>query len=477
MAPKILVIGAGPGGYVAAIRAAQLGADVTLIEKEKVGGTCLNWGCIPSKVLKTTAEMLHSLKRAEAFGVSLGDAPTLDYSSLSARKDRVVQDQVKGIHGILAHHGVRYLEGTAALRDQRSARVTLPDGDHVDVPWDKLILATGSRPLEIPALPFDGERVLSSNHAFELKEIPASLLIVGGGVIGCEFAMIFSAFGVKVTLVEALSRLLPLPSVDGACSKVLQREMKKQRIEFMVNRTVERVEEAAGRGRAIIGPSSFAEGLKEKDRKPLARDVDKVLVCVGRKANTDGIGLETLGVQMDERGWIVADETLRTSAPGVYAIGDVLGPVRPMLAHVASKEGLAAAENALGGETAMTYHAVPGAVFTFPEVADVGLTEAQARDQGLAVRAHSVLFRSIGKAHVIGEIAGEAKIVSEAETGRVLGVHIIGPHASDLIAEGTLAVQTGCTVQDLAETIHAHPTLSEIMLEVSLKAMDRSLHG
>ena len=477
MAQKITVMGAGPGGYVSAIRAAQLGAEVTLVEKERVGGTCLNWGCIPSKVLKTTAEMLHRFKRAEAFGVTLEGTPTLDYHSLSARKDRVVQDQAKGIHGILEHHRVRYLEGTAVIRGDRSVRVILPDGSHVDVPWDKLILAMGSRPLEIPAFPFDGEIVLSSNHAFGLKKIPESLVIVGGGVIGCEFAMIFSAFGVKVTLVEALPRLLPLPSVDEACSKVLQREMKKQRIEFMVNRTVEKIEEAEGKCRAIIGPSPFAEGLKERDKIPFARAVDKVLVCVGRKANTDEIGLETIGVKTDERGWIVADEKLKTSVPGVYAIGDVLGPARPMLAHVASKEGLAAAENTLGGEKTMKYDAVPGAVFTLPEVANVGLTEIQAREQGFPVRADSVLFRSIGKAHVIGEIAGEAKIVSDVETGRVLGVHIIGPHASDLIAEGTLAVQTGCTVQDLAETIHAHPTLPEIMMEVSLKALDRSLHG
>lgn len=477
MAQKITVIGAGPGGYVAAIRAAQLGGEVTLVEKERVGGTCLNWGCIPSKVLKTTAEMLHRFKRAGEFGVALEGTPTLDYPSLYARKDRVVKDQAKGIHGILEHHRVHYLEGSAVIRDDRSVRVTSPDGSHVDVPWDKLILATGSRPLNIPAFPFDGEIVLSSNHAFGLKEIPESLLIVGGGVIGCEFAMIFSAFGVKVTLVEALARLLPLPSVDEACSRVLQREMKKQRIEFMVNRTVENIEAPEGKCRAIIGPSPFAEGLKERDKKPLSRDVDKILVCVGRKANTDEIGLESIGVQTDERGWIVADEKLKTSVPGVFAIGDVLGPARPMLAHVASKEGLAAAENALGGEKIMTYHAVPGAVFTLPEVADVGLTEVQAREQGFTVRADSVLFRSIGKAHVIGEIAGEAKIVSDAVTGRVLGVHIIGPHASDLIAEGTLAVQTGCTVQDLAETIHAHPTLPEIMMEVSLKVMDRSLHG
>ena len=205
--------------------------------------------------------------------------------------------------------------------------------------------------------------------------------------------------------------------------------------------------------------------------------MSKVLVCVGRKANTEGMGLERVGVKTDERGWVVVDENLKTSVPDILAIGDVLGPARPMLAHVASKEGLTAAENAFGGEKSVNYHVVPGAVFTLPEVANVGLTEAQAEKKGVPVRADSVLFRSLGKAHVIGAIAGEVKIISNVETGRVLGVHIVGPHASDLIAEGTLAVQRGCTVQDLAETIHAHPTLPEIMMEVSLKAMDRSLHG
>ncbi len=477
MAKRIIVIGAGPGGYVAAIRAAQLGAEVSLIEKERVGGTCLNWGCIPSKVLKTTAEMLLGLKRAGEFGITLERPATLDYDLLSARKDRVVLEQAKGIRGLLEHHKVRYLEGTAVIGDDHVVQAGLSDGGHLDVPWDKLILAMGSRPLDIPAFPFDGRVVLSSNHAFELKEIPQTLLIVGGGVIGCEFAMIFSAFGAKVTVVEALSRLLPIPSVDEACSKVLQREMKKQKIEFLVNRSVEKIEKLEGQCRVTVGPSPLAENLQEREKKILTRDVSKVLVCVGRKANTEGMGLERVGVKTDERGWVVVDENLKTSVPDILAIGDVLGPARPMLAHVASKEGLTAAENAFGGEKSVNYHVVPGAVFTLPEVANVGLTEAQAEKKGVPVRADSVLFRSLGKAHVIGAIAGEVKIISNVETGRVLGVHIVGPHASDLIAEGTLAVQRGCTVQDLAETIHAHPTLPEIMMEVSLKAMDRSLHG
>lgn len=477
MGKKITVIGAGPGGYVAAIGAAQLGAEVTLIEKENVGGTCLNWGCIPSKVLKTTAEILDRCRRAREFGIHLEGDARPDMKGLMARKETVVRNQVKGIEKLLNHHGVRYLEGVGTIRGPRAAAVALSNGQTLEVSWDSLILALGSRPLEIPAVPFDGEKVLSSNHALEIREIPESLLIVGGGVIGCEFAFIFSSFGSKVTVVEALSRMLPLPSVDEDCSKVLQREMKKGKINFMVNRTVERVAHEGGRCRVTIGPSPFAEGLKETDRKPVVTEVDQILVCIGRKADTAGIGLETLGVDMDERGWIVVDDRMETSVPDVYAVGDALGPSKIMLAHVASREGLVAAENAMGQESRMNYDVVPGAIFTTPEVADVGLTESQANSRGYAVRSDSVLFRNLGKAHVMGEIAGEAKIVSDAANGKILGVHIVGPHASDLIAEATLAMQTGCTVKDLAETIHAHPTLAEIMMEVSMKSLGNALHG
>lgn len=477
MGKKMTVIGAGPGGYVAAIRAAQLGAEVTLIEKENVGGTCLNWGCIPSKVLKTTAEMMNACKRAREFGIKLSGDILPDMGVLMARKEKVVRDQAEGLMKLFDHHKILYLRGKGALREPNVAAVTTAEGPTIEVPWDKLVLAPGSRPLEIPASPFDGEKVLSSNHALGLREVPESLLIVGGGVIGCEFAFIFSSFGSRVTVVEALSRMLPLPSVDEGCSKLLQREMKKGRIQFMVNRNVERVDQGGGKCRVTIGPSPFAEGLGEKDRKPVVAEVDKILVCVGRRPDTAGMGLERLGVNMDELGWIGVNDRMETNVPGVYAIGDALGPSKIMLAHVASREGFVAAENAVGERRRMDYGVVPGAVFTMPEVADVGLTESQANAQGYAVRSDTVLFRNLGKAQVMGEIAGEAKIVSDAENGRILGVHIVGPRASDLIAEATLSVQAGCTVKDLAETIHAHPTLAEIMMETSMKALGRTLHG
>jgi len=280
-----------------------------------------------------------------------------------------------------------------------------------------------------------------------------------------------------VTVVEALDRLLPLPAVDADCSKVLAREMKKRKIAFHVNRTVETAESSGDLLNVRIGPSPFAENLKERDKQPLEIEADMVLVCVGRTPNTGDIGLETIGVATDERGWIVADERMQTNVDGVFAIGDVLGPSKIMLAHVASSEGRVPPENVVGGDSRMDYTAVPGAVFTVPEVGNVGLSETQARESGMNVRADTVLFRTIGKAQVLGEIAGQAKIVSEVDNGRILGVHIIGPHASDLIAEGTLAIQNGLTVEQLVGTIHAHPTLAEIMLETGLKALDRGLHG
>lgn len=476
MATKITVIGAGPGGYISAIRAAQLGAEVTVIERDNVGGTCLNWGCIPSKIMITTAEMLEKFHRAKEFGITLEGKVAPDMHALMARKEKIIQSQSKGILGLFSHHNIQYLKGDGRIKGPGLATVRQEDGE-TEVPWDKLILALGTQPFSIPAFPFDGDNILSSNHALSLREIPESILIVGGGVIGCEFAFILNALGSKVTVVEALNRVLPLPSVDEDCSKVLQREMKKRKINVIVNRTVEKVEDNAGKLRATIGPSPFLENPTEKDKKLQTAEVQKMLVCIGRSPLTADIGLETIGLKTDERGWIPANEQMETGVPGVYAIGDVLGPPKIMLAHVASAEGMVAAENAMGETRQMNYDVVPGAIFTTPEVGNVGLTEAQAKEKGYNVRGDSVLFRTLGKAQVIGEIAGQAKIVSDAESGKVLGVHIIGPHATDLIAEGTLATQVGCTVKELAETIHAHPTLAEIMLETSLKGLDRSLHG
>ena len=406
MTTKITILGAGPGGYIAAIRAAQLGAEVTVIEKENVGGTCLNWGCIPSKIMITTAEMLERLHRAKEFGITLEGAAKADMHQLMARKQSVIQSQSKGILGLFKHHKIQYILGQGTISGPNRILVCQSTGEASEVAWDKLILATGTQPFEIPSFPFDGETILSSDHALSLTQVPESIMIVGGGVIGCEFAFILSSLGARVTVVEALDRLLPLPSVDADCSKVLQREMKKRKINFLVNRTVEKFEAGDGGLNVTIGPSPFMEAPSEKDKQPVTAQVEKMLVCIGRKPNTADLGLETIGLTTDQKGWITVTDRMETAVPGVYAIGDVLGPEKIMLAHVASTEGQVAAENAMGGSREMDYRVVPGAIFTTPEVANVGLSEAQARDKGYDVRADSVLFRTLGKAQVIGELAG-----------------------------------------------------------------------
>jgi len=477
MSTRITILGAGSGGYIAAIKAAQLGAQVTLIERDNIGGTCLNWGCIPTKIFKTTAEVMEKLRMARELGVEVEGEVRPNMARLMDRKQELIDNIATGILKILDSYRIQYMRGEGHVLDPNRLRVKRLDKGIVDVNSDKLILATGSCPLDIPPFPFDGERILSSDDAINLQEIPNSILVVGGGAIGCEFAFIFASLGSEVTVVEALSRMLPLPSVDGDCSKVIQREMKKRKIRFMVNRTVEKIEEHGKQVRVAIGPSPFSQDLKGKERAPVTVLVDRVLVCIGRKPNTAGFGLGSLGVKMDDKGWITANERMETNVPHVYAIGDVLGPSKIMLAHVASAEGMVAAENALGGNRGMNYHVIPFGVFTLPEVACVGLTEEQAREQGSDVRADTFQLRVLGRAQAMGEIAGQVKIISDTQTKKILGVHIVGAHAADLISEGTLALHVGATVKDLAETIHAHPTLSEALMEASHKALDAPLHS
>jgi dihydrolipoamide dehydrogenase len=477
MAQKIVIIGAGPGGYVAAIRAAQMGADVTLVEADQVGGTCLNRGCIPSKILITTADLLEKIHRADSFGVSVDGVVQADIAKLMDRKRQIIQGQIKGILGLLKRHKIRHYSGAGRITCKGQVVVNSGEGVETEISWDRLILATGTQPLNMPAFPFDGEKIISSDHALALDEIPKSVLILGGGVIGCEFAFILSSLGAKVTLVEALPRLLPLPSVDDGCSKILQREMKKRRIAFWVNKTVAKYKADGDKLSVTLGPSPFLGNPTDKEKERQTLEVEKMLVCIGRQPNSDDIGLENIGVQTDQKGWIVTDDQMQTNVENVFAVGDILGPAKVMLAHVASTEGLIAAENAMGADRKMDYHAVPGGIFTSPEVANVGLTEAQAKEQGISYESHKVLMRTLGKAQVLGELAGEAKIVSEAASGRVLGVHLVGAHATELIAEGTLAVQQGLTVSDIADTIHAHPTLAEVMLETAHKAQGHAIHG
>ena len=477
MAEKIVVIGAGPGGYVAALRAAQLGGDVTVVEKEHPGGTCLNWGCIPSKIMKTSADLFLKTKEARAYGIKIDGNVAVDMAAIMARKQQIVETQRKGILALLKKSNVQFEQGRGYIKEQGVISVADDDCWEKEIHYDRLILAVGTEPLNISDFPFDGEQILSSNDLLNLKTLPQSMVIVGGGVIGCEFACILSALGVAVTVVEAMDRLLPLPSVDEACSKILQREMKKRKIKFITDQVVEKAEKTGASLTITLGVSPFADEKRKARIKPVTLTAEKMAVCIGRSALSGDLGLENIGLDLDDRGWIPVNQGMETGVDGVYAIGDILGPRHIMLAHVASHEGMVAAVNAMGGSDVMDYSAVPGAIFTMPEIGNVGITEAQAREQGLSVTCSAVNFRTLGKAQAMGEIAGEARIVADADTGKVLGVHITGPHATDLIAEGTLAVTKGLTVTDIAHTIHAHPTLAEIMSEVSLCAAGTPLHS
>ncbi len=475
MPVRITVLGAGPGGLFAAVRAAQLHAEVTIVEADALGGTCLNRGCIPSKVMREAGALMQECQRFGKFGINLPGSPEIDMARLSARRREVVSAQAKGVARILEKHGVRLVEGTAYIKGPQELTVEHKDGSLQTIEWDRLIIAAGSGPRELPHIPFDGEQIISSTEALSLESVPESVVIAGGGVIGCEFATIFSTLGSRVSLVEAMERLLPLPLVDETCSKTLLREFKKQKIKCYLGRAVDSVQKSGHYLDVTIGDSP----LQPQPEPPPAvvESAEKLLVCIGRSPMLSGLGLENLSIETDSQGWIQANSRMETSAKNVYAVGDVLGPSKLMLAYVASKEGITAAENAVGEDREMRYEAVPNVVFTLPEVANVGITRQQAEKEGYAAGSETVLFRSLGKPQVTGNINGQAQVVFDTRSEQMLGVHIVGPKATDLIPEATLAVNSHATVRDVAQTMHGHPTHAEIMEELAAKAIGREIYG
>lgn len=456
---KITVIGAGPGGYVAAIKAAQLGAEVTVIEDGEVGGTCLNWGCIPTKTLIASADVLHQMKNANKYGLSLDGTVTPDIEKIVERKNKVVGTQVKGIRGLFKSWGVRLIEGRGVITSPTKITATLKDGTTEVVDTDKIIIATGSRPAQIPVFPFDGKRILSSDNAINPDSIPKSLLIVGAGVIGCEFAFIYKEFGAEVTMVEMMPNAVS--TEDEEISQLLEREIKKKKIKLLTKTSVEKVD---------VNADSVSVQLS--NGKTI--EAEKVLVSIGRAVNSENMGLEELGVNKGQRGEIIVDENLQTNVEGIYAIGDVTGGI--MLAHLASKEGIVVAELAMGKASKVNYDVIPAAIFTSPEIGSVGLREKQAADKGLKYKVGKFQVRGLGKAHAMGEISGMFKIIADEETDKILGAHIIGPHASDLIHEVAVAMEKGLTVKDIAQTIHAHPTLAEGIMEAAEDVHDAAVH-
>lgn len=457
---KITILGAGPGGYVAAIRAAQLGAEVTVIEESEVGGTCLNWGCIPTKTLIASAEALHKVRNAESYGLEFEGTVSPNIQKIVERKNKVVGTQVKGIRGLLKSWNVRLVEGRGVITDPKNIKVTFQDGSTEDIETDKIIIATGSKPAQIPIFPFDGKRILSSDNAINPEVIPQSLLVIGAGVIGCEFAFIYKEFGSDVTMVEMMPNAVS--TEDEEISQLLERELKKKKIKLLTNTSVEKVE-----------VKEDGVSVQLSDGKTI--EAEKVLVSIGRAVNSKGIGLETIGVKTGPRSEIIVDRSMQTNIEGIYAIGDVTGGI--MLAHLASKEGIVAAENAMGSHSAVNYDVIPAAIFTSPEIGSVGLREKQAVDRGIKYKVGRFQFRALGKAHAMGEIAGLIKIIADEATDKILGGHIIGPHASDLIHEIAVAMGKGLTVKDIAHTIHAHPTLAEGIMEAAEDVHDSAIHS
>ncbi|GHV57072.1 dihydrolipoyl dehydrogenase [Deltaproteobacteria bacterium] len=469
MSLKLVIIGAGPGGYSAAIRARQLGAEVALIDRDRPGGTCLNRGCIPSKIMRRAADLVRATAEAAAFGVTSSDL-RFDLKVLRAKQRKIVDGQAQGLSQHFKKLGIQLVTGSATVETPGAVRVKPPDGGSEAYEYDHLLIASGSEPVSLPGLTLDGEKILSSDQALWLEDLPESLLVVGGGVIGCELAQIFHDFGVQTTIVEALDRLLPLPGVDEEISKVYMRGLKKIKLPFFTGQTLAGVETDGAALTATIKPCGG-----DGEARPMK--FDRILVSIGRRPAVAGLGLEALGVTFDLKGWIEADESFRTKAPKVWAIGDCLGPSRVMLAHVATAEAFCAVDNLISGQgKQVDYERVPSAIFTAPEIGCVGLTAAQAAARFPDSAVHDFLFRQLGKAQAMGETDGLFRLVS-GPGGRVLGAHILGASATSLLGEAALAVAKGLTVGDLADTIHAHPTLPEGLWEASLAAAGRPLHG
>ena len=456
---KLAIIGAGPGGYVAAIKAAQLGAEVTVIEDTEVGGTCLNKGCIPTKTLLASTELLHKIRHSEDYGIDVTGQIMPNLSKIMERKNKVVSIQVKGIRALFKSWGINLIEGKGMILTPEKIKVEKKDGSTEIVGTDRIIIATGSRPGHLPMFPIDGEHILSSDDVLNIKSIPKSLIIIGAGVIGCEFAFIFNELGTDITMLEIMPRAIS--TEDPEISETLEREMKKKKIKLFTGVKISKV-------------NSQQDGIHVQLDGNKEFIAEKILVSVGRKLNSDRIGLEEIGIQKGARGEIVVNEKMETNIDRIYSIGDVTGNL--MYAHVASKQGKIVAENIMGNNEKMDYSVVPYAIFTSPEIAAVGLKESQALDKGLKVKTGSFQFRAIGKAHVMGEITGFVKIVSDETSDRILGVHIIGPHASDLIHEAALAIKAGLKTKDIAQTIHAHPTLSEAMMESAEDLNGEAIH-
>ncbi|MFA6714457.1 MAG: dihydrolipoyl dehydrogenase [Victivallaceae bacterium] len=453
----LCVIGAGPGGYVAAIHAGQKGLNVALIEKEHFGGTCLNIGCIPTKTLIAGVEVLHKARRAADFGVDISGKITPNWGKMQTRKDDVIVKLRKGIGSLLKAAGVKTFNGTASFLDRKTVVINGGDDNGAKISADNFIIASGSESL-VPGFIPESKRVLTSTELLSIGEIPESLLVLGGGVIGCEFACLFAELGTKVTVVEMLPGILPM--VDKEVGRVLTAKMKQAGIEILT-------------GEAMSDIKANAKGVSGKVGGKTLK-ADYLLVSIGRKAVSGNLNLAAAGVKTDDRGWVPVNEYCKTNVPNIYAVGDIGG--RIWLAHLASAMGFCAVDNICGERNEFSYDLVPGCIFTSPEIGTVGLTEDQCKEQGIDYAVGKFPFAALGKAMAIEETDGMVKIIADRSTDQVLGVHIIGPHATDLIAEAVPAMRLEITARELGKAIHAHPTLGEAMMEAAHAVHDECAH-
>jgi dihydrolipoamide dehydrogenase len=459
LVPHIAILGGGPGGYVAAIRARQLGADVTLIEMDRLGGTCLNRGCIPSKALLRSAELSQLAGRLDEFGIQ-AEVKGIDWPRIIERKNEVVDQVVTGVEFLMKKNKINVVAGKGRLVDAKTIVAETEAGEET-ITADRVVLATGSIPARLPLPGFDSPSVLTSTELLEIDHIPPRLCIIGAGYVGVEFADIFNSVGSEVTIIEMMPQIVPTEDADIAAE--LARAFRRRRIAAHTN---SRVKEVADRNGARV-----VRFTRDDDEKEVEADV--ILCAVGRWPNTEGLGFEEAGLEMDRRAIRVSSK-METSAEGVYAIGDAVGGI--MLAHVASSEGKVAAATAMGQEVEMDYTAIPTVTYTHPEIGGVGLTEKQAQDKGIDTSMGKFFFRGAGKATAEGTREGVVKVIVDRESGKVVGGQICGPHATELIHELVLAVHVGATAEEVGEMVHAHPTLMEPIMEAAEDALGIAIH-
>lgn len=454
----VTVIGSGPGGYVAAIRCAQLGLKTAIIEKyPTMGGTCLNVGCIPSKALLDSSEHFENAKHNFANHGILIDEPTADLTRMITRKDEVVEQTTKGINFLMDKNKVTVFEGVGSFESSTQVKVTKNDGSSEIIDSKYIIIATGSKPSSLPFITIDKERIITSTEALNLKEIPKHLVVIGGGVIGLELGSVYKRLGSEVTVVEFMDRIIP--TMDGALSKELNKVLRKQGMKFMLSTAVQAVERNG---------DTVKVTAKDKKGEEVVVEGDYVLVSVGRKPYTDGLSLEKAGVDLDERGRVKTNEHLQTNVSNIYAIGDVVAGA--MLAHKASEEGVLVAEQLAGQKPHINYNLIPGVVYTWPEVASVGKTEEQLKAEGVAIKVGNFPMRALGRSRASGDVDGFIKIIADEKTDEVLGVHMIGARAADMIAAAVTAMEFRASAEDIARMSHAHPTFAEAIKEAALDA-------